>query len=70
MARLCSMPLTIISEHQLSKEALVNDMLVIKKNRDVAIEKDIGRIFRKCNIVEFKSEHDSLSIRDFHKVLE
>ena len=56
------------SERQLSKEALIMDALIIKKNEDVYIEKNIGRIFRKHNIFEYKSEKDSFSIWDYNKV--
>ena len=55
-------------EHQLSKEALRMDVLIIKKDKGVRIEKNIGRIFREHNIFEFKSESDSLSLWDYNKV--
>ena len=41
------------NEHQLSKEALSMDVLVIKKEKGVRIEKNIGRIFREHNIFEY-----------------
>lgn len=40
------------NEHQLSKKPLEIDVLIIKKDRNVPIRKNIGRIFRKYNIVE------------------
>ena len=55
-------------EHQLSKEALIMDVLIIKKTADVKITKNIGRIFKSRNIFEYKSEDDSLSIWDYIKV--
>ena len=55
-------------EHQLSKEALIMDVLIIKKTADVRIDKNIGWIFKRHNIVEYKSESDNLSIWDYHKV--
>ena len=61
--------LSFISEHQLSKEALILDVLIIKKDPNIVIKKNIGRIFRTHNVVEFKSERDSLSIHDYSKVL-
>jgi hypothetical protein len=61
--------LTFENEHQLSKEALKIDVLVVKKEKGVIIEKDIGRIFKGHNLFEFKSEKDSLSIRDYNKVI-
>ncbi len=44
------------------------DVLIIKKNNNEPLEKNIGRIFRKHNIVEYKSPVDYLSIDDFYKV--
>ena len=61
--------LEFIYEHQLSKEALRMDVLVIKKDKDIQIEKNIGRIFKKHNIFEYKSESDSFSARDYNKIL-
>ena len=54
-------------EHNLSKKPLQVDMLVIKKESDADIKNEIGKIFRKHNIIEFKGEGDSLSIDDFYK---
>ena len=56
-------------EHQLSKEALRMDTLVIKKVKDVKIDKNIGKIFRNHNVVEYKSEQDNMDFWDFQKVL-
>lgn len=56
-------------ELQLSKEALRMDTLVIKKLKNVKINKNIGKIFRNHNIVEYKSEQDSFDFWDFQKVL-
>ena len=44
------------------------EMQDIKKLKDVPIRKTIGRIFRKHNIIEYKSPGDSLRINDFYKV--
>ena len=57
------------NEHQLSKEALRIDVLVVKKNTDVQIKKNIGKIFREHNIFEYKSELDSFSFWDYNKVM-
>ena len=43
------------NEHQLSTKPLGIDVLVIKKDADIPIHKNIGRIFRKYNLVEYKS---------------
>ena len=56
------------SEHQLSTKPMAIDVLIIKKISDEPIKKNIGRIFRKHNIIEYKSPDDYLSIDDFYKV--
>ena len=56
------------SEHQLGTKPKEIDVLVIKKDSNVAIKKNIGRIFRGHNIIEYKSPEDYLSINDFYKV--
>ncbi|MDR0465021.1 MAG: hypothetical protein LBG94_07915 [Treponema sp.] len=55
-------------EYQLTTEPLRIDLIVIKKPRDLIIEKNIGKIFRSENILEYKSPDDYLSIKDFLKV--
>ena len=61
--------LDFIFEHPLSKEALIMDVLVIKKKPGVQISKNIGRIFETHNIFEYKSESDYLSKNDYNKVI-
>ena len=56
------------SEHQLSTKPMAIDVLIIKKISNEPIKKNIGRIFRKHNIIEYKSPDDYLSIDDFYKV--
>jgi len=56
-------------EYPLSKEALIMDVLVIKKKPSERIDKNIGKIFKTHNIFEFKSETDSLTERDYNKVI-
>ena len=50
------------NEHQLSKKPMEIDVLIIKKKAEEQIRKNIGRIFRKHNIIEYKSPEDYLSI--------
>ena len=61
--------LSFENEHQLGTKPKEIDVLVIKKDSNVTIKKNIGRIFRKHNIIEYKSPDDNLSIDDFYKVL-
>lgn len=60
--------LTFENEHQLGTKPREIDVLIIKKNFDEQIRKNIGQIFRTHNIVEYKSPKDHLSIDDFYKV--
>lgn len=57
------------TEHELSKQPLRIDVLVIKKDPDVHLESDIGALFRGHNIMEFKSEQDGLTIDDLFKTI-
>ena len=41
---------------------------MIKKIKNISIQKSVGRIFREHNIIEYKSPDDYLSINDFYKV--
>ena len=59
--------LTFETEHQLTTEPLKIDVLIIKKKKNVVIEKNIGRIFRQYNIVEYKSPNDRATIEAYHK---
>ncbi len=55
-------------EYLLGRKPLQMDVLIIKNQRNIEIKKEIGRIFRKHNIIEYKSPEDSLNINDFYKV--
>jgi hypothetical protein len=60
--------LQFIAEYQLTSEPLKIDVVIIKKTKDTPIEKNIAAIFRKENIVEYKSPDDHISVDDFYKV--
>ncbi len=55
------------SEHNLGTKPKQIDVLIIKKQKDIPIRKNIGKIFRKYNIVEYKSPTDYLGIDDYYK---
>jgi hypothetical protein len=61
--------LEFISEYQLTAEPLEIDVIIVKKAPELVIEKNIARIFRKINVVEYKSPDDYFSVHDFYKVL-
>ncbi|MCL2762758.1 MAG: hypothetical protein FWD36_06085 [Treponema sp.] len=54
-------------EYQLTAEPLRVDLLVIKKPKELVIDKNIARIFRTDNLLEYKSPEDSVSIKTFLK---
>ena len=56
-------------EYNLNTKPLEIDLLVIKKEKDVQIENEIGCLFRGHNIMEYKSPDDSMNIDTFYKVL-
>lgn len=60
--------LDIQDEHLLSKKSMQIDVLIVKKDKGTKIKKNIGRIFREHNIIEYKSPDDSLMMNDFYKV--
>lgn len=60
--------LTFENEHQLGTKPKEIDVLIIKKNFEERIRKNIGRIFRTHNVIEYKCPGDYLSIDDFYKV--
>ena len=48
---------------------LLADLLVIKKETSKPIKNEIGTIFRKYNIVEYKSPRDKLDIDVVYKTI-
>lgn len=57
------------NEHNLGKKPLQVDLLVIKKSEEISIQNEVGRIFRKHNLLEYKSPDDELGIAEFYKVM-
>ncbi len=55
-------------EHQLGTNPMEIDVLIIKKETSLPVKKNIGKIFRKYNIIEYKSPDDTLSVDDFYKI--
>ena len=55
-------------EHHLTTEPLQIDLIIIKKKRDIVLNKNIAKIFRGVNVIEYKSPSDNFEIKDFHKV--
>ena len=61
--------LDYISEHELNTKPIRIDLLVIEKTEGVTIENEIGRIFKRHNIIEYKSPDDGLNVDTYFKVL-
>ena len=57
------------TEHYLSKEPLRMDMLIIKKRTNFLTRNSLGHLFKKYNIIEYKSPDDGLTIDDFTKAI-
>ncbi|WP_373267139.1 3-isopropylmalate dehydrogenase [Hungatella hathewayi] len=55
-------------EFNLTKKPLQIDTLIVKLEPGYQITKNIGRIFRQHNIIEYKNPSDYISINDFYKV--
>lgn len=54
-------------EYNLNTKPLEVDLLVIKKESDIQITNEIGKLFRGHNIVEYKSPQDHLNILESKK---
>ena len=54
-------------EYNLNTKPLEIDLLVIKKDGNVQIVNEIGKLFRGHNIMEYKSPKDELNIDTFYK---
>ncbi|GHV80361.1 hypothetical protein AGMMS49944_21520 [Spirochaetia bacterium] len=55
-------------EHQLTTAPLRMDVLIIKKEKDAVLTKNIAAIFKGSNILEYKSPEDYVSVEDYYKV--
>ncbi len=61
--------LSYYREYSLNQQALEIDLLIIKKEGKQPIRNEIGRLFRKYNVIEYKSPKDELNIDTFYKVV-
>lgn len=60
--------LSYFRDFRLNQQALEIDLLIIRKEGDQPIKNEIGRLFRKYNIIEYKSPKDELNINTLYKV--
>ena len=56
-----------LQEHELGKEPVRMDMLIIKRESNPLAD-PIGSFFRRFNVLEYKSPNDGLTENDFYKV--
>lgn len=61
--------LIFLNEYNLNTKPLEIDLLVILKNPSANISNEIGRLFRRHNIMEYKSPDDHLNIDIFYKII-
>ena len=54
-------------EYNLNTKPLEIDLLVIKKDKDIQISNEIGRMFKGNNILEYRSPEDRMDIDSFYK---
>ncbi len=60
--------LSYFRDYSLNRQALEIDLLIIKKQGSQQVANEIGRLFRKYNIIEYKSPLGQLDIDTFYKV--
>lgn len=61
--------LKYFNEYNLNTKPLQIDLLIIKKRCKIELHNEIGKIFRKHNILEYKSKDDSMNVDTFIKVI-
>jgi len=61
--------LEIDFEHELFRNPLKIDVLVVKKPENVVLENSAMKFFRNHNIIEFKGPVDNLTIEKYNKVM-
>ena len=61
--------LEFTDEFQLTEKPLQIDCTVVKVKKNCRIKNEIGKIFRKYNIFEYKSPMDELNIDTFYKAI-
>ena len=56
-------------EHNLSKKPLQIDLLIIKNDKKAIIQNKIGKLFKRYNILEYKSPDDEMGVDALYKVI-
>ena len=61
--------LQFFKEYSLTDGPLRADTLIIKKDPERRIQKNIGQIFRRFNVVEYKNPWESLAVRTYYQAV-
>ena len=61
--------LQFFKEYSLTDGPLRADTLIIKKDPERHIHKNIGQIFRRFNVVEYKNPWESLTVRTYYQAV-
>ena len=61
--------LQFFKEYSLTDGPLRADTLIIKKDPERHIQKNIGQIFRRFNVVEYKNPWESLTVRTYYQAV-
>lgn len=56
-------------EYNLNRKPIQIDLLVVTKSDDIKIDNEIGKIFKRHNIMEYKSPEDEMNIDTYFKTL-
>lgn len=56
-------------EYNLNTKPLEIDLLIIKKEKEISIQNEIGYFFRKYNILEYKAPGDHINIDSYYKAV-
>jgi hypothetical protein len=61
--------LEYLPEHILNKRPIKIDLLIIKRDKNLFLDNQIGNIFRTYNIMEYKSPSDGITNDDYYKTV-
>lgn len=61
--------LNYANEYNLNRKPIQIDLLVVTKSDDIVIDNEIGRMFKRYNIMEYKSPGDEMNIDTYFKTL-
>lgn len=57
------------NEYNLNRKPIQIDLLVVTKSDDIVIDNEIGKMFKRHNIMEYKSPGDEMNIDTYFKTL-